>query len=345
MRQPSLNGIMDDSTRNTERQREVCSRPMLWLEMSRDEVHGGGSWAFGQSLWSPSQKTNDTKWAFWDTLLRVQTNDPVLHLRGKGKNAAFVGFSSAAADGFETIDQPPSPGSWGYAKSFYRVPLRDFTPLAAPLLLSELFSKRDVELRNYFMQNKAAASKKLLFYVVQADRLQCLNGAYLSEVSSDLARLLLDKPVQVDQPPLDIVREARTGEQLRTVLNRVGQHEFSDLVRKNYGTQCCFPGCDVTERTFLRGSHIARWADTPELRGDVTNGLCLCLMHDQAFESGLFTIDLELRVWVDPDKASQSPWAKAHLLPHQGGGLRLGVVTPSEEALLQHWERTNSYPP
>src|SRR5215208_3074293 len=29
---------------------------MLWLEMSRDEAHGGGSWAFGQSLWSPSRK-------------------------------------------------------------------------------------------------------------------------------------------------------------------------------------------------------------------------------------------------------------------------------------------------
>src|SRR5215203_5558141 len=45
---------------------------MLWLEMSRDEAHGGGSWAFGQSLWSPSRKTNGTKWAFWETLLHVE---------------------------------------------------------------------------------------------------------------------------------------------------------------------------------------------------------------------------------------------------------------------------------
>ncbi len=87
-------------------------------------------------------------------------------------------------------------------------------------------------------------------------------------------RLLLDKPVDVHQPPLDIAREARTSEQFRKVLTRVGQHEFSDLVQKNYGMQCCFPDCDVAERTFLRGSHIARWADAPELRGDVTNGLC-----------------------------------------------------------------------
>jgi hypothetical protein len=80
---------------------------MLWLEMSRDEFHGGGSWAFGQSLWSPSRKTNGARWAFWETLLRVGADDPVLHLRGKGDDAAFVGFSTAATDGFETSDRPP----------------------------------------------------------------------------------------------------------------------------------------------------------------------------------------------------------------------------------------------
>ena len=81
---------------------------MFWLEMSRDEVHGGGSWAFGQSLWSPARKKNNTSWAFWDTLLRVETHDPILHLRGKDKSAAFVGISTAAADGFETADSPPT---------------------------------------------------------------------------------------------------------------------------------------------------------------------------------------------------------------------------------------------
>jgi putative restriction endonuclease len=130
---------------------------MLWLEMSRDEAHGGGSWAFGQSLWSPSRKTNGTKWAFWDTLLQVETDDPVLHLRGKGDRASFVAFSTAAADGFETSDRPPSPGAWSYARSFYRVPLRDFTSLDDPMLLRGLFRRRETELRSYFMGNEAAS--------------------------------------------------------------------------------------------------------------------------------------------------------------------------------------------
>lgn len=312
--------------------------------MSRDEAHGGGSWGFGQSLWSPSRKTNNTRWAFWETLLSVEGGDPVLHLRGEGNNATFVGFSTAAADGFETTDRPPDPGAWSHAHSFYRVPLQNFASLSSPVPLHEVFSSRSDELRRYFLDNRLAREKELLFYVVQADRLQCLNGAYLSQVSAKLARLLFEQPVYAPSGSLSFVREASTGEQLQRLLVRVGQREFSDRVRNNYGMQCCFPGCSVAERGFLRGAHIARWADVPELRGQISNGLCLCLMHDQAFERGLFTIDFSLRVWVDSCKASRSPWATANLLPFHGDEIRLGVIPPSEEALLRHWERTSCYP-
>lgn len=111
------------------------------------------------------------------------------------------------------------------------------TPATVHLILD------DTEIREqHFLQNKTAASKKRPFYVVQADRLQCLNGAYLYEASSDLARLLLDRPVDVQLSPLNIVREARTDERLRNVLTRIGQRKFSDLVRKNDGTQVQFYG-------------------------------------------------------------------------------------------------------
>ncbi len=196
---------------------------MLWLEMSRDEAHGGGSWAFGQSLWSPSRKTNRTKWAIWETLLHVETDDPVLHLRGRGDRATFVAFSTAAADGFETSDRPPSPGAWSYARSFYRVPLRDFTPLADPMLLRDIFRRRDAELRSYFIGNKAASRKERLFYVIQAGRLQCLNGAYLSEVSRELARLLLDRTE--DMPQHSLQRRAKT-------LTRVRSWKHESLLRR-----------------------------------------------------------------------------------------------------------------
>ncbi len=153
-----------------------------------------------------------------------------------------------------------------------------------------------------------------------------------SEASADLARLLLDIP----ERPLSVVKEVSTGDRLQELVTRVGQREFSNRVLENYGGRCCFPACDVEERTFLRGSHIARWADAPESRGDIANGLCLCLMHDQAFESGLFTVDLDMRVWVESAKASKSPWAMANLLPHHRHNLKPGAIPPSEEALLEH---------
>lgn len=317
---------------------------MLWLEMSRDEVHGGGLWGFGQCLWSPTKKTNGASWAFWETLRRVDAGDFVVHLRGKGKRAAFVGFSTAATAGRETKDRPPEPGEWADATSFYHVALQDFVPLDPQRLLSEAFEDSDTELREYYQNNRSARNKERLFYVIQSGRLQCLNGAYLSELSTPLLRLLLNIPLNGSPHAHSVDREVKASENLRQLLTRVGQREFSDGVLLNYSYQCCFPNCDVAEREFLRGAHIARWADAPVMRGQTSNGVCLCLMHDQAFERGMFTLDLDYRVWINDGKAIKSPWAVTHLLPFHGKQIRPSKVPPSREALLQHWERVQCYP-
>ena len=43
----------------------------MWLEMARDETHGGNGWEFGSCLWSPSVKTNGQRWPYWDLLKQV----------------------------------------------------------------------------------------------------------------------------------------------------------------------------------------------------------------------------------------------------------------------------------
>ncbi len=157
---------------------------MLWLEMSRHLTHGGGSWGFGQSLWSPAFKQSGgmevkQKWRFWENLLRVRAGDSVLHLRGTAKRAAFVGFSVAQTDGIVTEDRPPSAGQYAYASRFYRVLLKTFVPFPEPLHLAQVLSEQKTALMHYFQQNKdrPRGEKRGLFYVVQAARLQCLNGA------------------------------------------------------------------------------------------------------------------------------------------------------------------------
>ena len=184
---------------------------MLWLEMSRDVTHGGGSWGFTRSLWSPTHKLNNDgsmggKWPFWENLLKVQTGDIVLHLR-QDKGTAFVGYSVAEANGFKTKERPPEPGPWAYDDYFYRVSLRNFVPFPTPIDLRAMLVRQDIVLRDYYERNKSKSKgqKKSLFYVVQSGRLQCLNGAYLSEVDNELFDILnfscREEIVQLISPP------------------------------------------------------------------------------------------------------------------------------------------------
>jgi putative restriction endonuclease len=174
---------------------------MLWLEMSRDQTHGGEGWGFTECLWSPSRKRNlnsdgasGTRSPYWENLLRVQAGDLVLHLRDDAHgHGFFVGYSVAVQNGYETEERPPEADEWGYSPSFYRVPLTDYRPFPEPLDLDAIFHAQDVALRAYIERNRKAAgqSHRTLFCVIQDGRLQRQNGAYLSEVDEELAGLYL----------------------------------------------------------------------------------------------------------------------------------------------------------
>ena len=260
--------------------------------MARNVAGPESRWArrgFAKCLWSPSHKNPSGSWPFWSPLKQVRKGDIVVHLRGKTHQAAFRGYSLADADGFETQQRPPQPGEWSFASSFNRVPLTGYVPFTQPLLLDDVFRDCDRKLRTLFALNRAKpqSSKERLFLVVQAKRLQCLNGAYLSEMSDALAGIIFG-PDFSGQP--NTRRPARvsasTGHQIVQISARLGQARFSENVRDNYDYRCCFPDCSATYRRFLIGAHIARWNDAPELRGQTANGLCLCLFHDKAFEFG-----------------------------------------------------------
>jgi hypothetical protein len=327
---------------------------MLWLEMSRDATHGSGSWDFTLSLWSPSRKKSNTealgtRWAFWDTVLRVKAGDSVLHLRGKDRKAAFIGFSTAETDGVETEERPPEPRGWAFANSFYRVLLKDFSAFPKPIPLRDIFAQHDSVLRAYFTSNdnRPRKQKRRLFYVIQSGRLQCLNGAYLSEVDDELASLILGSDyslgTDVSRPP---TIDVQTGERIRELRVREGQQRFSENVRANYSGRCCFPHCSISEQQFLIGAHIARWADVPILRGSVSNGLCFCLMHDKAFEKGLFTITRDYRIAVNKthEVVLNSAWCSEALVPFDSQPISCGAILPLEEAIKLHWSRTGFAP-
>ena len=112
---------------------------------------------------------------------------------------------------------------------------------------------------------------------------------------------LLDKPVHVETEDLpdDAIGFAiqkkklkigilPTREESATARQRRGQAQIRKLALRYYGFKCAF--CDVNDTSFLVASHISRWADDPEARGDLTNVLCLCRLHDPLFEYGYLSM-------------------------------------------------------
>lgn len=312
---------------------------VIYLEMSRDELHGGEGWGFSTCLWSPTEKVSGGRWPFWQKILDVRAGDAVLHLRGIGHDAAFVGHSVASQDGYVTQDRPPSPGQWDFSKRFYRADLHSFTLLQRPIRLAEVFERRRAELETYFDVNKTRSTKSNIFYVRQSGRLQCLNGAYLSEVDQELFAALfgIDPTARVGTRASFVSVE--TGQQLSWVGTRLGQAAFSREIRKLYGHACCFPSCEVRDGRFLVASHIARWSDNQGLRGQLGNGLCLCLIHDKAFEIGLFSLDEECRVIVHPNTRSGTAALDRSLAQAHGHKITCGNVVPMSEALAEHRAR------
>jgi len=321
--------------------------------MSRDKERPRDAWGLGESLHSPARNANGNRWGFWETLLRVEEGDSVLHLFGKD-NPRFVGHSIAETDGYETSAKP-SHSNYGYEEvnRLYRVHLRDFRRFDPPYPLSDLFEEREEEIIQYYKKNKdrTGSEKRQILPVLQRGRLQCLNGAYLSEADEEWREILFDfLDSEVDQSndrsgsKGGFQAPIPTGTQPGETRRRVGQKKFSDEVRDNYNSICCFPGCEVSHHKFLVGAHIARWADTPELRGRVDNGLCLCLMHDKAFEYGWFTLTPNHEVWITEERVEASPWAQKHLLPWKGEKIDEAPTMPGDEPLIQHWERVGLYP-
>ena len=104
--------------------------------------------------------------------------------------------------------------------------------------------------------------------------------AELQHVSVD--ELLPD--LQLDKIPLGITKDQQTKV-------RIGQYFFRTSVLMSYGNACCVTGLKNNE--LLIASHIKPWnvSDVKTERTNPSNGLCLNVMHDKAFDRGLITID------------------------------------------------------
>ena len=83
--------------------------------------------------------------------------------------------------------------------------------------------------------------------------------------------------------------DVETGDVIGASKRRKGQRTLRDRTLYNYGNRCAL--CDVVDDGLLVTSHIAKWAEDPEGRGDLGNIILFCRFHDALFENGYFSLD------------------------------------------------------
>jgi putative restriction endonuclease len=100
------------------------------------------------------------------------------------------------------------------------------------------------------------------------------------------------KQTEQEQPPL------ATGQTEAERLTRVRlrQSFFRQTILASYHNCCCV--CALPCEALLVASHIIPWALRPDLRVNPRNGLCLCALHDRAFDRGLLTVSARLCVLI-----------------------------------------------
>lgn len=98
--------------------------------------------------------------------------------------------------------------------------------------------------------------------------------------------VLLDTPINIDSEQLNEstleyalkknkIRFGDIPTENKEIISRYrkGQALLRKLTLENYDYKCGF--CDVTDDNLLVASHISRWADDPDGRGDLSNIICL----------------------------------------------------------------------
>ncbi|QQS46046.1 MAG: HNH endonuclease [Acidobacteriota bacterium] len=128
-----------------------------------------------------------------------------------------------------------------------------------------------------------------------------------------------------------------TAEQ-QVVMVRLQQSFFRRAVLACYQKGCCV--CDIDLPELLVASHIVPWAARHETRTDPQNGLCLCALHDKAFDRGLISINGDFEIFVSSIlKASRSRHIAITLLSFHKQSIHLpSRFSPNPEYLQWHFD-------
>lgn len=104
---------------------------------------------------------------------------------------------------------------------------------------------------------------------------------------------------------------------------RVNQQFFRSLVLAGYGNRCAV--CELPFPQLLVASHIIPWSIDKSLRMNPRNGICLCALHDRAFDKGLLRIAPDYAISLHPSVVAASEVTSVNHLLTRFAGARLAL--------------------
>ena len=120
---------------------------------------------------------------------------------------------------------------------------------------------------------------------------------------------------------------------------RLCQSFFRRAVLASYEGQCCV--CSLPCEALLVASHIIPWTLRADLRANPKNGLCLCALHDRAFDRGLISVSPAHVIHTSKTIVNLSPHEVIARMFTSYDGTRImlpGRFTPDPESLKYHFE-------
>lgn len=102
--------------------------------------------------------------------------------------------------------------------------------------------------------------------------------------------------IEIQEIEKDILNGKEGKDITRIVKARVNQSLFRKVVVNNYSNSCAI--CNLDVPNLLVASHILKWSENIENRLNPENGLCLCNIHDRAFELGFIGINTNYSILI-----------------------------------------------
>lgn len=121
-------------------------------------------------------------------------------------------------------------------------------------------------------------------------------------------------------------------------VQRVYQDFFRRAILASYDFTCCVCGADLP--MLLIASHIIPWAVDKQNRVNPENGLCLCVLHDRAYDRGLLAVNDQMVIVISREaRKSRSEFVRRTIVEFSDKSLHTPRrFFPRPEFLKWHFE-------